>query len=247
MIKSCVTISLVSSLRGGPWIYWDDLAASCEKAGKLGYDGVELFTATSTEIDEASFKDLLSANNLVCGAVGTGAGKVLNGWTLTSSDADTRAKAVEFIKGMIDFGAKFNAPAIIGSMQGNVEAGVERDQAFAWLAEGVNELGAHAGSQGVKLIYEPLNRYETNLMNTMEAGVEFLKTLDSKEVVLLADLFHMNIEEANIGQALTDAIDHIGHVHLADSNRRPGGFGHTDLAEAGAALKAAGIFRFRFR
>ena len=240
MIKSCVTISLVPSLRGGPWIYWDNLAESCAKAGKLGFHGVELFTATSTEIDETEFKGLLDQNNLACAAVGTGAGKVLNGWTLTNPDAENRGKAVDFIRGMIDFGAKFGAPAIIGSMQGNVEQGVEREQAFAWLAEALNELGPHAGNQGVKLIYEPLNRYETNLMNTMQAGVDFLETLETSEVVLLADLFHMNIEEANIGEALTGAIDHIGHVHLADSNRRPGGFGHTNLAEAGTALKAAG-------
>jgi sugar phosphate isomerase/epimerase len=240
MIKASATISLVSSLRGGPWIYWDDLAESCRKAGALGFDGVELFTATSSEIEEGSFKDILAANNLACSAVGTGAGKVLNGWTLTHADPGNRDQALGFIKGMIDFGARFGAPAIIGSMQGNVEKDEERAAVLDHLAEGLNVLGKHAEMQGVPLIYEPLNRYETNLFNTLESGVEFLARLDTKNVVLLADLFHMNIEESSIGDAIRASGDRIGHVHLADSNRRPAGFGHTDIGEAARALKDIG-------
>ncbi|MFT5122666.1 MAG: sugar phosphate isomerase/epimerase [Kiritimatiellia bacterium] len=244
MIKLSATISLVSALRGGPWIYWDDLAESCQKAGALGFDGVELFTATSTEIEEAAFNDLLAANNLTCSAVGTGAGKVLNGWTLTNADSANRAQAVDFIKGMIDFGARHGAPAIIGSMQGNVEKGEAREAVLDRLAAGLNQLGQHAADQGVPLIYEPLNRYETNLFNTMASGVEFLGRLDTKNVVLLADLFHMNIEEASIGDAIRAAGSHIGHFHLADSNRRPAGFGHTDMGEAAQALKDIGYTKY---
>ena len=90
---------------------------------------------------------------------------------------------------------------------------------------------------GVMLIYEPLNRYETNLLNTLKAGSEFLKKNDLNNVKLLADLFHMNIEEENLPQIIQESGNDIGHVHFADSNRRPMGFGHTDMPPIAAALK----------
>lgn len=232
MIKSAVTISLVHSLRGGPWILWDDLETSCRKAADLGYDGVELFTP---EPKAEGLENVLRETGLGLAAVGTGAGKVVHGLTLIDPDASVRGKAKNFIKEMIDFGAPHGAPAIIGSMQG-VHGG-NRAEALKYLKEGLEELGSHASSQGVKLIYEPLNRYETNLFNRIEDGATFLDSLDTDGVVLLADLFHMNIEEADIASSLRSAARHVGHVHFADTNRRPIGNGHLDVPPIAAALQ----------
>ena len=99
-MKSCVTISLVSSLKGGPWILWDDLEQSLATASELGFDGVELFTADATIDSPKSLSDLLAEYNLDLAAVGTGAGKVLNGLTLTSPDSEIRKKSISFIKDM---------------------------------------------------------------------------------------------------------------------------------------------------
>ena len=239
-MKSAVTLSLVPSLRGGPWIYWDDLPGSFRKAAALGFDGVELFTAgPGAEGLEAA----LAETGLALAAVGTGAGKVMHGWYLTSPDAAVRARAVDFIKTMIDFGARHNAPAILGSMQGN-DKDVPRPQALDWLAEALEQLGDHAGERGVTFIYEPLNRYETVLFNQVGPAAEFVAGLKTDRVVLLADLFHMNIEEVDIAAALRAAGPRVGHVHLADSNRRPGGGGHTDFAPVGAALRDVGYGGF---
>ena len=73
MIKSAVTISLVPSLRGGPWILWDDLPTSCRKATELGFDGVELFTEGPAA---EGLDSILRETGLGLAAVGTGAGKV---------------------------------------------------------------------------------------------------------------------------------------------------------------------------
>ena len=232
MIKSAVTISQVPSLRGGPWILWDDLKTSCRKAAELGFGGVELFTPGP---EAHGLAEILDETGLGLAAVGTGAGKVVHGLTLIDADADVRERARDFIREMIDFGAPHNAPAIIGSMQG-VHGG-NREEALQHLAQGLEELGSHASSQGVKLIYEPLNRYETNLFNRIEDGATFLDRLDTDGVVLLADLFHMNIEEADIAASLRSAARHVGHVHFADTNRRPIGNGHLDMAPIAAALK----------
>jgi len=201
---------------------------------------VELFTASADAVDSEKLLQLCEANKIKIAAVGTGAGKVLHGLTLTSPDKDVRQKAVAFISEMITFGARFGAPAIIGSMQGNVEPGTERQQAVTWMAEGLNELGNRAQEQRVKLIYEPLNRYETNMFNQLGAGAEFLETLDNTNVVLLADLFHMNIEEESIADAIRANSGHIGHLHFADSNRRPVGMGHTDMTDIARTLMDVG-------
>jgi sugar phosphate isomerase/epimerase len=201
---------------------------------------VELFTASADAVKPEKLQQLCETNKIKIAAVGTGAGKVLNGWTLTNPDKHVRQKAVAFISEMITFGARFRAPAIIGSMQGNTEPGIERPQAVAWLAEGLNELGKRAQEQGVSLIYEPLNRYETNMFNQLGPGADFLETLDNTNVVLLADLFHMNIEEESVAGAIRDNAMHIGHLHFADSNRRPVGMGHTDMVDIARALMDIG-------
>jgi len=240
MIRSAVTINLIGTMSAGPWIFWHDLEESLRKAAALGFDGVELFTSSGPDLDAGYLRQQLDHYGLGLAAVGTGAGKVTHGLTLTDPDANIRQKAITFISEMISFGATFGAPAIIGSMQGNVLPGNNREETMDWLVQGLNILQKTASDQGVMLIYEPLNRYETNLLNTLKAGSEFLKTHDLKYVRLLADLFHMNIEEDNLPQIILESGNYIGHVHFADSNRKPMGFGHTNMQPVAAALKEIG-------
>ncbi len=240
MIKSAVTINLIGTMSAGPWIFWHHLEESLKKSAALGFDGVELFTASGNDLDAGYLRKQLNHYGLGLAAVGTGAGKVIHGLTLTDPDPTIRQKAIAFISEMILFGAQFGAPAIIGSMQGNVLPGGNREETMDWLFHGLEILQKKASDEGVMLIYEPLNRYETNLLNTLKAGIEFLKKYDLKNVRLLADLFHMNIEEDNLPQIIMESGNHIGHVHFADSNRKPMGFGHTNMPPIAAALKEIG-------
>ena len=198
------------------------------------------FSITAETIDAERLASLLQKYDMKLSAVGSGAGKAVHGLHLASSDAAQRAKARAYIACLIDVGARFASPAIIGSMQGSFEGDVTRDQAFGWVREALNELGPRAKSGGVKLLYEPLNRYETNLINRLADGVELIQSLDTDNVALLADLFHMNIEERSLPAALRDAAGYVGYVHLADSNRRPAGLGHIAMGEVIEALKTIG-------
>lgn len=237
MIKSAVTINLIDTMSVGPWIFWHDLEESLKKAAGLGFDGVELFTGSGADLDAGYLRKQLDHYGLGLAAVGTGAGKVIHGLTLTDPDPKIRQKAISFISEMILFGAHFGAPAIIGSMQGNVLPGSIREETMDWLVSGLDILQKTASDQGVILIYEPLNRYETNLLNTLKAGIEFLEKNDLKNIRLLADLFHMNIEEDSLPQIIIESGNYIGHVHFADSNRKPMGFGHTNMQLIATALK----------
>ena len=243
-MRSAITISLTPEARGGPFVYWDGLASPCAKAAQLGFDGVELFAPTPAALDAEVLRPLLDQHKLSVAAVGTGAGMVVHRLSLTSPDIAVRDRAREFIRTMIAAGGKLGAPAIIGSMQGRWGEHVPREDAFEYLLDALNDLGEYAAVFGVPLIYEPLNRYETNLVTTQADGVALLKRLDTDNVKLLADLFHMNIEEADLPAAIRAAGSAIGHVHLADSNRRPAGCGHTDFAPIAAALRDIGYDGF---
>ena len=236
MIRSAVTISLVPEARGGPFVFWDDLALGCERAAKLGFDAVEIFAPAAETLGAATLATVLSENRLALAALGTGAGWVKQRLRLTDPDSAVRKRATDFIAQMIDVGASFRAPAIIGSMQGRWGEGVSREKAMGWLAEGVEQLAARAAAKKITLLLEPLNRYETNLLTTVEETLAFLGRLKARNVKLLCDLFHMNIEERDMAAALRLAGSKVGHVHFADSNRCAIGFGHTDVTPVAAAL-----------
>jgi sugar phosphate isomerase/epimerase len=232
-----ITVSLVPEARGGPFVYWDPLPESCRKAKAAGFDAIELFAA---ELDPKALGPALRDHGLRLAAAGTGAGWVLRKLTLTSPDAAVRRQARDFVLGFIDAAAEFGAPAILGSLQGRWGAGVERATALGWLRDAVADFDARADARGVPFLLEPLNRYEGNVLNTLEEGAELLRAIGAKRTTLLADLFHMNIEEADVAGAIRRAGAQVGHVQLADSNRRPAGQGHTDFAAVAAALREIG-------
>ncbi|MEY2410681.1 MAG: hypothetical protein QOF48_3351 [Verrucomicrobiota bacterium] len=236
MIQSAITLSLVPEARGGPFVFWDDLASGCAQAAAHGFDAIEIFPRAAEELNARELKRLLSDNHLRLAAMGTGAGWIVQRLRLTEPEASVRRQAQQFISSIIDFAAGFGAPAIVGSMQGRAEPGVSREQALEWLSEALEQLGPRAHAAGVPLLFEPLNRYETNLVRTIDEGIELLRPLRTKNIRLLADLFHMNIEEISLAEALRRAGPLLGHVHFADSNRHAAGFGHTDFAPAAEAL-----------
>lgn len=238
MIKSAITVSLVAQAKGGPFVYWDGLDAAAASAAKLGFDAIEVFAPSAASIDRPALHALLKKHGLSAAALGTGGGWLVHKWHLTHADPAIRSQAREFIRAIIDVAGEFKAPAIIGSMQGKAEGDVSRDQALTWLAEALTDLGAHAARYGVPLLYEPLNRYESDLFNRQVEAAAFVEANGLDAVRILCDLFHMNIEEENLAGALVACGPRVGHVHWADSNRRAMGFGHTDPGPVVAALRA---------
>lgn len=239
-MRSAVTISLVPEASGGPFVFWHDLAAGCAKAAELGFDAVEVFPRSASELDVTLLRSCLDRNGLKLAAVGTGAGWVVQKLRITDHDEEIRQRARAFIREIIEVAGAFGAPAIIGSMQGRAEGGLSHEQHLVWLAEALEELAPRAADHGTKLLIEPLNRYETNLINSVAGGTKLIHSLKAKNVALLCDLFHMNIEEPNIASALVEAGSLVGHVHFADSNRRAVGFGHLVTSPIIEALRRIG-------
>src|SRR5260370_14992534 len=118
MFRSAVTITLVPEARGGPFIFWDDLAAACAKAAALGFDAVEVFPPSAEALAKLPLKELLGANKLNLAAVGTGAGWLVHKLHLSHADPELRGRARKFVAGIIAVASRLGAPAVMCLLQG---------------------------------------------------------------------------------------------------------------------------------
>jgi sugar phosphate isomerase/epimerase len=236
-MRTAVTLCQVPEAAAGPFVFHQPLAEGFSLAKETGFDDVELFLPGPDAFSIDEIKSLSQTHGLGIAAVGTGAGMVKHGLSLTDPSLDKRVAALDFLERMIAFGGQLGAPAILGSMQGKLGGEVSKDQALEWLADALRIAGKTAAKFNVPFIYEPLNRYETNLINRLADGADFIEANSLENIVLLADLFHMNIEETDLADCIRAAGKHVGHVHYADSNRRAMGLGHTDPKPIIAALK----------
>ncbi len=225
-------------------MFHDGLEAGCRAAVELGFDGVELFPESAASFEQSGVARRLAMHGLTLAAVGSGAGWVKHKLHLCHPEPTVRAQAVSFVGELVDRAGELGAPVIVGSMQGRSEGALAREQAISLLAEALHALGDRAARHGQVVLYEPLNRYETNLFNRQADAAEFLATTGLTTVKLLCDLFHMNIEEADIATSLVACGDLVGHVHWADSNRQAIGFGHTAVGPVVSALAQIGYHGF---
>ena len=107
--------------------------------------------------------------------------------------------------------------------------------------EGIAACADHAAERGIRILLEPVNRYEINYVNSvLPDGIDLIRRLGHPNVKLMPDVFHMNIEDASIAGSLVAAGAMVGYVHLADSNRWAPGQGHIDFHAILAALDKIG-------
>ena len=241
-MRSAVTVSLVPEAAGGPFVFHGDLPAACAAAARLGFDAVEIFPPDAAGLPLEPTRRLLADHGLALAAVGTGAGWVKHHWTLTDPDADVRRRAFDFAAALVEAAGALGAPAIVGSMQGRFQG--DHHDAAEQLGEALRRLSERSAAFGVPLLFEPLNRYETNVCCTLAGAAERFDARNYPNIKFLADLFHMNIEETDLTAALRATDGRLGHVHLADSDRRAAGAGHLDFAPIGAALRDIGYAGF---
>ena len=208
----------------------------------LGFDAIEIFPPSPDYFQTVDARTLARQIGLEIAAVGTGAGWLKHKLSLADADPQVRTRAMEFLTSMLVVATQLGAPMIIGSMQGRSGPGVTKNQAKEFLREGLERLDAQAKAIGGQILYEPLNRYETDQCNTLAQGTELIGGLSCTK--LLADWFHMNIEEADMVESILKAGTAIGHVHFADTNRLAVGSGHLSVQPLIDALGQIGYRGF---
>jgi D-psicose/D-tagatose/L-ribulose 3-epimerase len=162
-----------------------------------------------------------------------------------SPDPAARRGAVEHLSRVIDCCAALGSQGLVGpwyqplgvfSGKGPTEAELER------CAEAHRAVAAKARDAGMFCALEPLNRFESYLLNTCEQSSEYLERLGEPDFGILYDTFHANIEEKDPVAALTTALakGHVNHIHISENDRGTPGRGHACIRETIAALKAGG-------
>ena len=215
------------------------------RLSKFGYDFAEI-VGEPEQISAAQYNEALKRFNMKVSSI-------VSIYTperdLVSSNAAIRENTKKYIRGNIDFavgvGAKIVTLTPTACMK--IRPEVDINQEWAWAVEGAREVAQYAHDNGVRLALEPWNRYESYLVNRLEQSIQMVDEIDNPGIGVMADTFHMSIEDRSIPDAIRKAGSRLTHVHLADSNRAAPGEGFLDFAaivEAIAEVNYKGVCSF---
>ncbi len=195
------------------------------KLQSYGYDGVEYNISNPNEVDVSELKRKTKSYGLEVSAISTGLSYLRYGYSLSNLDTNARSKAIEFFKKYIEVAEKLEAyKVVIGLARGKCEDNCSN--ALRRLGESLKVLDKYAGEHSVILVFEPLNRYETDLVNRLDDAIKLVSRYEN--IKILFDTFHMMLEEKDVYDAILRAGNSIGHFHVADSNRLAPGMGMLD-------------------
>jgi D-psicose/D-tagatose/L-ribulose 3-epimerase len=206
---------------------------------KWGFETVEIPIEDPSHIDPAKVKAAADKNGLAIGSVCAcmGPGRDFRG---TPEEQQT---AMTYCKAIIDQAAEMNCPSIIGpvySVVGKADAVEPAQQKTEWalVVKNLKELCKYAEKKGVQICVEPLNRFETDFLNTVDQALKLVKDVGSKVLKVHLDTFHMNIEQKNQAEAIKKAGKLLAHFHACGSDRGTPGNDHIDWPNIVKALKA---------
>jgi sugar phosphate isomerase/epimerase len=220
-MKLSVVLSIQSALFQAA-TFKGDLETNLRTIATLGYDGVELAIRDPKLVSFDVLERIILKHKLSVPAIGTGQAWGEEGLSFTDPDPLVRHSAIERIISHVPGAVRFGAVIIIGLIRGVIRPGVNPDQAMDWLVEALRECSTSAKQHGIRLVLEPINRYETTLINTTSQGVELIERVGADNFGLLLDTFHMNIEEPGIEASIRECGKHIFHFHVVPRCRAPG-------------------------
>ncbi len=224
----------------------DSTLERMEKAEEYGFEGMEILgkglPGRIEEIKEGLATSKIKVSTVCLGYSGD----------LLGPNRESRERAIKSIKDILRICAEIEC---VGLIVVPTFGGPKISDLYPWhkditevekkiLIEECRIIEDYAEDVDAYLILEPLNRYETHLINRLEQAVEVCEAVGGEHVKVMADFFHMNIEEADIAASLREAADHIVHIHLADSNRLVPGRGHINFRDGFSVLKEIGYKYF---
>jgi sugar phosphate isomerase/epimerase len=214
------------------FVVFRGLEASIAKAAELGYDGIELAVSRASDVQGAALNRWLSRHDMEVSAVSTGLVYAERGISLL----ETPDTAVPAFIDLIDIAADFGKQVNIGRSRG-FKKNLSLHEAADGLKKTLTPIADHAVRKGVKLLLEPVNRYEIDWIHSVDEGAAVLDRIGNGCLSLMPDVFHMNIEDRSFADSFVRHKKYIQYVHLADSNRRAPGWGHLNFNDLFSILK----------
>lgn len=203
-----------------------------------GFDSIEIAVEDVAHVNPSLLKKALDDNGMICGSVcaALGPGRDLRG---SQSDQNT---GLDYMKGLLDMMPLFGSPVLVGPLYSAVGRAEPRDdeeykRQWSLVVKNLQQLASFAGERNIKLAIEPLNRYETDFINTCTQALKLVKDIGHDAAGLLLDTYHMNIEEKNSAAAIRAAAGKLYHFHACGCDRGTPGNDHINWKDVSAALK----------
>jgi sugar phosphate isomerase/epimerase len=211
-----------------------DVSGPIRLLSELGYDAVELGAELSSA-EAGEVRDLVESAGM---AVSSICPSFTAERDLSHPDPEVRENAIRYLTESADLANALAAPVVIIAPTAFLRTSsiASDEEEWGWAVESIRVAGKYAASVGVDLTLECWNRYGTFLLNRLEQAARMWRGTGLVSGGILADTYHMNIEERSLPEAIRAAGDLINHVHLSDSNRAAPGLGHIDYTEILQAL-----------
>jgi len=219
------------------WMRAEPIEVTIRRLAEYGYETIEI----SGEPEKYNTKDvakLLKEHKVKCwGSVSL----MFTGRDLIHADEQVRQDSIKYLKGCITMVKELEGRimTVVPSEVGKVKAMASPDEEWNWCVQGLKEVYGHSEREGVKIGLEPLNRFETNFLNRHDQALMLAEAVGPNCGVCL-DVFHLNIEEADMFAAIRGTGRKLVDFHVADNNRMPAGMGAVDWTKVVSTLKDAG-------
>jgi D-psicose/D-tagatose/L-ribulose 3-epimerase len=208
-----------------------------DRLKEIGFDFIEIAVESPDLVDPIPLKSALLQNGMgvvMCGAFGPDR-------NLSSLDAEVRTNAETYLKWMIDTASELDAGLVIGPMYSAVgkdrlEDPAEREIEWQLAVSGLKKMSKYASERDIRLAFEPLNRFETDMINVVEQGLKLIAEVGEPNLGLHVDTFHMHLEEKDSGAAIRNAGDRVFHVHACENDRGVPGTGQVNWSAVFEAL-----------
>lgn len=207
-------------------------------AAEMGFDAFTIPLENLDDFDTASLKSAMSDTDMrfyVTGAYGPDR-------DLANESARVRQQSLDYIKGAVELCEQLGIRTLVGPAYSAVGKrrkipDEQRRQEWDWAVEGLTQAGKIAADHGVTMALEPLNRFETDLVNTAEQVKRMIGEINLPSVKIHLDTFHMHIEEKNVYDAIVLAGDDLVYVDASESDRGTPGKGQVHWNEVARALR----------
>jgi D-psicose/D-tagatose/L-ribulose 3-epimerase len=204
-----------------------------------GFDGVELFVSPDEPADISAVSRALDHSKLertTCTVLPRES-------NLVSAEPDVRTRGVHYLSRCVERTAELGAGIMCGPLYAGlgVMTGRRRtDEEWEWAIKGLRTVASQAQALGVTLCIEPLNRFETYFLNTLQDASQLVRDIGANNVRIHFDTFHANIEERQPAIALRIVAMDLGHVHISENDRGVPGSGHVDWRGVLSVLQEVG-------